>query len=66
MVRHNANAFMKKLKELSNTPNQVEMSLGLTAMGEVGDFAVAKAGTEANYTVKLTWKRDEGKRESEE
>ena len=34
------------------------MTFSLKATGEVGNFAVAKAGAEANYTVKLTWKRE--------
>jgi hypothetical protein len=66
LVRHNANAFIRKLKDLSDPPNEVEMSFGLKATGEVGNFAVAKAGAEANYTVKLTWKRNEEDKGTEE
>jgi len=37
--------------------------LAFSATFQMGNFAVAKAGAEANYTVKLTWKRKEtGKR----
>ena len=60
-VRHSADAFMKKLRDLSDPPDEVEMTFGLKATGEVGNFAVAKAGAEANYTVKLTWKREDEK-----
>jgi len=66
IVRHNATAFIKKVRSLSDPPDEVEMAFGLKATGELGNFAIAKAGAEANYTVKLTWKRDEGNKGSEE
>jgi len=59
IVRHSASAFIKKVRGLPDPPDEVEMTFGLKATGEVGNFAVAKAGAEANYTVKLTWKREE-------
>ncbi len=59
MVRHSAKAFMKKVRDLPDPPDEVEVSFGLQATGEVGNFAVAKVGTEASYTVTLTWKRQE-------
>lgn len=61
VVRRNAAAFIKKLRGLSDPPDEVEVTFGLKAIGEVGNFAVAKAGAEANYTVKLRWKREESK-----
>jgi hypothetical protein len=42
------------------------MTFGLKATGEVGNFAVAKACAEANYTVKLTWKREDQEEGTEE
>lgn len=66
IVRYNADAFIKKVRGLHDPPNEVEMTFGLKATGEVGNFAVAKAGAEANYTVKLTWKREEDNKEAEE
>jgi hypothetical protein len=65
IVRHSADAFMKKLRDLSDPPNEVEMTFGLKATGEMGNFAVAKAGAEANYTVKLTWKREDRDKQAE-
>lgn len=65
IVRYNADAFIKKVRSLSDPPHEVEITFGLKATGEVGNFAVAKAGTEANYTVKLTWKREEDNKEAE-
>jgi hypothetical protein len=65
-VRHSATAFIKKVRGLSDPPDEVEMTFGLKATGEVGNFAVAKAGAEANYTVKLKWKREEKNNKAEE
>jgi len=59
VVRRNAAAFIEKVRSLSDPPDEVEVTFGLKATGELGNFAVAKAGAEANYTVKLTWKREE-------
>jgi hypothetical protein len=62
VVRYNANAFIKKLKSgLIDPPDEVEITFGLKATGKVGNFAIAEAGVEANYTVKLTWRREEKK-----
>lgn len=60
VVRRNAAAFIKKLRGLSDPPDEIEVTFGLKATGELGNFAVAKAGAEASYTVKLKWKRPEG------
>jgi hypothetical protein len=57
VVRYNATAFINKVRGLSDPPDEVEMTFGLKVTGEVGNFAVAKVGGEANYTVKLTWRR---------
>ncbi len=63
-VRQNAQTIIDKVKEgLTDPPDEVEVTFGLKATGEFGNFAVAKASAEANYTVKMTWKR-EGKKES--
>jgi hypothetical protein len=35
--------------------DEVEVSFSLTADGEVGNFAIGKAGVEANYEVTLKW-----------
>jgi hypothetical protein len=59
VIRYNAKAFITKVRELPDPPDEVEVTFGLQATGEVGNFAVAKVGTEASYTVTLTWKRGE-------
>ncbi len=61
VIRHNAKAFITKVRELPDPPDEVEVTFGLLATGEVGNFAVAKVGTEASYTVTLKWKREGGK-----
>jgi hypothetical protein len=58
-IRHNAKVFIKKVRDMPDPPDEVEVAFGLKATGEMGNFAVAKAGAEANYTVKLTWKREQ-------
>jgi hypothetical protein len=57
-VRRNADAFIGKMDELSRPPDVAEISFGLKATGETGNIAIAKAGAEANYSVKLVWKRE--------
>jgi hypothetical protein len=61
VIRYNARAFIKKVRDLPDPPDEMDVTFGLKATGEVGNFAVAKVGTEASYTVKLTWKREEKK-----
>lgn len=58
VVRENAQAIINKVKDLSDPPDEVEVTFGLKAAGELGNFAVAKASAEANYTVKMKWKRE--------
>jgi hypothetical protein len=59
VIHQNAQTIIDKIKGLSDPPNEVDVTFWLKAMGELGNFAVAKAGAEANYTVKMIWKRDE-------
>jgi hypothetical protein len=47
---------------LANKPDEVEITFGLKASGELGSLVVAKAGVEASYSVKLTWKKAEANR----
>ena len=58
VVRQNADAFLQQVRGLSEAPSEVEITFGIKASGELGNFAVARAGAEASYTVKLTWKRE--------
>ena len=66
MLEYNAQAFIQSVRRLPILPNEAELTFGLNATGEVGNLAIAKAGVEANYTVRLTWKReDKGKVQDE-
>jgi hypothetical protein len=58
VIHRVARAFIKKIRSLTDPPDEVEITFGLKATGELGNFAVAKAGAEANYEVTLTWKRE--------
>jgi hypothetical protein len=60
-VRQNAQIIIGKVRGLADSPDELEVTFGLKAAGELGNFAVAKASAEANYTVKMTWKREEEK-----
>jgi hypothetical protein len=57
-VRRNAEAFIQTMTALSDPPAEVEITFGVNAVAEAGYSAIAKAGGESSYTVKLTWKRE--------
>lgn len=57
-VKPAASAIIQKLRSLSDAPDEVEVEFGLKLSAEAGAF-IAAAGMEANYTVKLMWKRKE-------
>ena len=57
LVRYNAQALILAVRSLADPPSEVEITFGLKATGEVGNLAIAKAGGEANYNVKLNWKQ---------
>lgn len=56
VVHYSAKAFAKKVKNLPETPDEMELTFGLKATGE-GALVVAKAGVEANFNIKLVWKK---------
>lgn len=55
IVHDNATALLHAVGELPERPDEIEISFGLKATGEIGNFAVAKAGGEASYSIKLVW-----------
>lgn len=59
IIGSNARAFINEVRGLADSPDEVEVTFGLKALGELGNFAIAKANAEANYTVRLTWKLHE-------
>ena len=59
-IRPAAQTIIKKLRALHDPPDEIEVEFGLKLNAQVGAF-IAAAGTEANYKVTLTWKREEKK-----
>ena len=57
-VRKSSDALVKKLRSLSDPPDEMEITFSLKATAELGNLVVGKGGTEANYTVTLKWKRN--------
>ena len=59
-ARKAALVILEKVRRLSlhDPPDEVEITFGLKASGELNTLVVARAGTEASYSVKLTWKRE--------
>lgn len=55
-VRPAAAAIIKKLRGLSDPPDEIEVEFGLKLSAEAGAI-IAAAGIEANYTVTLKWKK---------
>jgi hypothetical protein len=53
-VKPGAEAIIKKLRGLSDPPNEMEVSFGLKLTATAG-AVIASAGIEANYTVTLKW-----------
>lgn len=56
VVSQNVESFTVALRELAQSPDEVELAFALKATGEVGNFAIAKAGGEANFTIRLVWR----------
>jgi len=58
---HNVRAFWNQIERFAGDsfekPDEVELTFGLKATGE-GTMAIAKAGIEASYDVKLVWKKE--------
>ncbi len=58
-LRASAQAIVRTVSGLAQPPDELEVTFGLKIAGEVNALAVAKAGGDATYTVKMTWKRKE-------
>lgn len=57
-IKPAANGIIKKLRGLSDQPDEINVEFGLKLSAEVG-AVVAAAGVEANYKVILKWKKEE-------
>jgi hypothetical protein len=55
-VKKSALVLRRQLEEMR--ADEVEVTFGLKATGDFGNFAIGKVGAEANYTVKLKWKNE--------
>lgn len=57
-VHKSSEVLVKKLRALSDPPDEMEVTFSLKAIAELGNLVVGKGGTEANYSVTLKWKRN--------
>ena len=51
-----ADAFSVALENCPNKPSLVEVTFGLEAGGEIGNFLISKITGKTNFSVKLSWK----------
>ena len=58
-LKPTAEAIISKLRYISEPPDEIEVEFGLKLSAEAG-AVLAAAGAEANYNVKLVWKRELG------
>ncbi len=56
-IKPAAAAVIKKLRGLSDPPDEISVEFGIKLSAEAG-AVVASAGVEANYTVTLKWERE--------
>jgi hypothetical protein len=54
-AKESANVLLEEINELQ--VSEAEIKFGLTTTGEMGFFAVVKAGMGVNYEMTLKWKR---------
>jgi hypothetical protein len=52
-VKSSALVMRRQFEELQ--ADEVEVTFGLTATGELGNFAIGQIGAEANYEITLKW-----------
>ena len=57
-VKPAADTILRKLRELYEQPDEIEVTFGLKISAEAGAF-VAATGIDANYAVTLKWKKPE-------
>lgn len=65
-VRSSANLLVSKLRDLSQPPDEMEVTFSLKTSAEVGTLFVAKGGAEASYNVTLRWRREDKKGDEKE
>jgi len=62
-VRKAAELLVNKLRTISSPPDEMTVTFGLKASGDLGNLAIGIVGAEANYTVSLKWRKDERRAE---
>jgi len=65
-IRQSADAIIRKLSDLSQKPDEVEINFGLRVSAELGQLVVAKSGSDSNYGVTLRWRSERSKDEKKE
>lgn len=58
VLAQTAAAFRLQLDSLEKPPTEAELAFAMKITAEAGNVAIAKLGGEANYSVKLTWKKE--------
>jgi len=59
-VQKMAAALLQQFRAgFADQPEEVSISFGLKASGELGTFMVARGGMEANYNVSIRWRKEE-------
>lgn len=56
-ARKAALVIVEKMRNLHDSPDEMEITFGVKASGELKILTVAKSGLEASYNVKLMWKK---------
>ncbi len=64
-VRKAAELLVAKLRAISAPPDEMSVTFGLKASGDLGSLAIGKVGSEANYAVTLKWRKEELKKKEE-
>jgi hypothetical protein len=65
-VRRASNVMVTKIRDLSATPDEMQVNFSLKASAELGNLAVSKGGQDASYFVSLKWRREPPKEEKRE
>ena len=58
LVAQLAESFSASLEQTKHKPATVEISFGVEASGELGNFLITKIAGKTNFAVKMTWKSD--------
>jgi hypothetical protein len=58
IMRYHGRVFASAIKGLENKPDEAELSFGLKAAGELGNFVITRISGEVNYGVRLVWRND--------